>query len=713
MLGTLRAVTDGFHVGTMNNLLDCLIILAYVQIVFGIGAMLANPRSKINISLGFLCIGAGIWIKGIEWMQASLNFFWPDKIIFFGALLTVSCFYYFTSVFPKTLVGNEQNNFWKAVLTKYFLPQWLLLICLPFNLIVRSVHIVGMEIRPVNGPLFIPFAVVQLGYIFFAFKNMYRQFIRGTVASRQRVLYMFWGLVFFIFGGSVCDIILPALGYPTAKFIGPFCSLVFLIAVLLSIGAYQLMDIRIALVDLCSTIASALVAIFFLYTVLLLRHASGWMSDESWILQIVLSLAVFLFSRYLFEYIFHWLFLKRYDRFTEMVDQLNQILTSQTETRAIVHVVNSYLAKALNASVVCFYDYETSKFIFGPTVDPSIVSTISLMTIREIEHYAESSKLIMVEQPSQLFAIATIAEGSIIYGYVLLGNLQAFEFLGNEQIEVLERLFGHITTAYARAVLYESLRAKVQYQVKNITQQAKRLQELSKSKMDFVQMTSHQLRTPITVLNGALQLLLEDGIGLNDKRELISMAYEKSQQLARLVSEVLDLARIQKGVLDETSMQHAVALDTVFQNLIPVFEPRLAAKNLAFTYSKLGPISIIGNSMYLEQAFSNLLENAIDHTESGSISVHYNVEPEAIVVCIEDTGVGIQESVKDKLFSSKASSTKPNGVGMGLYIVDVIIRAHLYGHIWFESNQTGTIFYVRLKRLPEVIAKTNINLLAY
>ena len=244
-------------------------------------------------------------------MQASLNFFWPDKVIFFGALLTVSSFYYFTSVFPNTIFKEHTDNVWNALFTKYFLPQWVLLLCLPFNLIIRNVLFLHNEIRPVNGPVFIPFAIVQLVYIFLAFKNMYRQFIRGTVVSRQRILYMFWGLVFFIFGGSVCDIILPALGYPTTKFIGPFCSLVFLIAVLLSIGAYQLMDIRIALVDLCSTIASALVAIFFLYTVLLLRHASGWMSDESWILQIVLSLAVFLFSRYLFEYIFHWLFLKR------------------------------------------------------------------------------------------------------------------------------------------------------------------------------------------------------------------------------------------------------------------------------------------------------------------------------------------------------------------------------------------------------------------
>ena len=128
--------------------------------------------------------------------------------------------------------------------------------------------------------------------------------------------------------------------------------------------------------------------------------------------------------------------------------------------------------------------------------------------------------------------------------------------------------------------MYESLRAKVQYQVKNITQQAKRLQELSKSKMDFVQMTSHQLRTPITVLNGALQLLLEEGIELSDKRELIQMAHEKSQQLTRLVSGVLDLARIQKGVLDEASMQHAVALDRVFQNLIPVFETTAYCKKL-------------------------------------------------------------------------------------------------------------------------------------
>ena len=59
------------------------------------------------------------------------------------------------------------------------------------------------------------------------------------------------------------------------------------------------------------------------------------------------------------------------------------------------------------------YDYETSKFIFGPTVDPSIVSTISLMTIREIEHYAESSKLIMVEQPSQLLPLLQLQKAQV------------------------------------------------------------------------------------------------------------------------------------------------------------------------------------------------------------------------------------------------------------------------------------------------------------
>jgi signal transduction histidine kinase len=229
----------------------------------------------------------------------------------------------------------------------------------------------------------------------------------------------------------------------------------------------------------------------------------------------------------------------------------------------------------------------------------------------------------------------------------------------------------------------------------------RRLESMQSS---FVSIVSHELQTPVSIIKGyAGTLARPDGPWSRDT--VIRIAHtieEECDRLYRLISDLLDISRIQAG---RVAMSIGpVDVPDLAETLAERSRPRSAAHRFATDFPKDFPI-IRGDREKLRQALGNLVDNAIKYSPSGgTIMLGGRAEREHVVLFVRDQGIGIPREEQARVFErfhrvDTRLSRTTQGVGLGLYITQVIVEAH-GGQIWVESSGTsqGSTFYIRLPR---------------
>jgi len=233
-----------------------------------------------------------------------------------------------------------------------------------------------------------------------------------------------------------------------------------------------------------------------------------------------------------------------------------------------------------------------------------------------------------------------------------------------------------------------------------------RLRELESVRREFVANVSHEFRTPLSIINGYLETLEEGRVGKEMLRKSISVMRRHGDRLNRLIEDLLTISRMEeKGVRLETA--HAdigLLLSSVVSQLDPEVQQR-GAEVILEIEPQLPPLGI--DSYRMEQAFSNLLANALRHgSPTGSsrgarVTIVAAREGEDLVVSFTDDGPGIPFQDQEHLFErfyrvggDRARQT--GGTGLGLSIVKHVIQAH-GGRVGLRSRPgEGSTFTVHL-----------------
>ncbi|WP_099351735.1 ATP-binding protein [Fredinandcohnia onubensis] len=230
---------------------------------------------------------------------------------------------------------------------------------------------------------------------------------------------------------------------------------------------------------------------------------------------------------------------------------------------------------------------------------------------------------------------------------------------------------------------------------------------LDKLREDFIANVSHELRTPIAMLQGYSEAIMDDIASSEEERkEITKVIYDESLRMGRLVNELLDLARMQSGNI--TLNKEKVDFDTLINRVIRKFQGLAKDNQITLTATKVDEIGeIYIDSDRIEQVFTNLIDNAIRHTdENGQVVVHVTGQETSIKVDIKDTGSGIPEEDLPFVFerfykADKARTRGKSGTGLGLAIVKNIISAH-NGNISVHSKLgEGTTFTFVIPRKSE------------
>ncbi len=230
----------------------------------------------------------------------------------------------------------------------------------------------------------------------------------------------------------------------------------------------------------------------------------------------------------------------------------------------------------------------------------------------------------------------------------------------------------------------------------------RKLKELDKIKSGFVANVAHEFRTPLTIIKGNIDLVINGLTGKipPEQKDLLDGAVKVTNRLSRLVNDLLDISKIEAGKMQ--LRKERININNIIEDNIIVFEKLLNDRRqvLQKELSKEMP-DLIGDPDKLSQVFVNIFSNAIKYSpEGGRIKVKTTNLENEIMIEISDTGEGMMPEDIDRIFDkfTRVTAEKKEGTGLGLPIAKDIVTLH-HGRIWVKSEAgKGSQFYFTLPK---------------
>ena len=225
-----------------------------------------------------------------------------------------------------------------------------------------------------------------------------------------------------------------------------------------------------------------------------------------------------------------------------------------------------------------------------------------------------------------------------------------------------------------------------------------RLSDAFEIQRQFTANAAHELRTPLALMQVQLDLYHSNSHPDNDADtvQMIKMVTEQNDRLNKMVKTLLDMSELQTVGRDDE-----IILDALVDEVLEDLEPLAEGKNIRLI-GKCKDITMVGSDILIYRLVYNLVENAIKYNHSGGqVTVTADRKEKHVYLSVEDTGAGIPEELKERVFEpffrvDKSRSRELGGVGLGLALVREIVRVH-DGNITVKSNPPGgTIFEVVL-----------------
>ncbi len=237
-------------------------------------------------------------------------------------------------------------------------------------------------------------------------------------------------------------------------------------------------------------------------------------------------------------------------------------------------------------------------------------------------------------------------------------------------------------------------------------------EESDNLKTAFLQNMSHEIRTPLNGIIGFSELLNDEFISKVDTMRFTSIIKQSGKRLIEIVNNVLDISKIQTGQLEIHKKN--ILIHLVLEDLFIFFSPIANVRNIKLNcnFENDKTTVIFSDEAKLYQILSNLINNALKFTKSGSIDFGFINKNNAVEFYVKDTGIGISKELYEKVFlrfvQAEMSQTRSfEGAGLGLAICKGLVEL-LGGKIWVESQlNKGTTFYFTLPCIAVDIKEKN------
>lgn len=299
-------------------------------------------------------------------------------------------------------------------------------------------------------------------------------------------------------------------------------------------------------------------------------------------------------------------------------------------------------------------------------------------------------------------------------GFLFAGHKLSGDIYSDNDIRVLRIVANELAIGVQNALAYEqiqafneTLQAKVDDATKRLRHANDELKQLDQAKDEFISMASHQLRTPLTTTKGYVSMVLEGDFGkpTRDMIEPLTQALDSANRMARMVNDLLNVSRMDAGKFFIDA--HETDLSQVVPQEVAGLQSLAESKQVALSYHepkrKIPLVNLDEDKM--RQVIMNLIDNSIHYGNKtpgeGKTDVYLELVGREVVFRVVDNGIGVPKAMKPKMFgkffrASNAQNARPDGTGLGLYLVKRVVEDH-GGEIIFESEEgKGSTFGFRM-----------------
>ncbi len=410
------------------------------------------------------------------------------------------------------------------------------------------------------------------------------------------------------------------------------------------------------------------------------------------------------------------------------VNDVSKALTEKLELNELIKRVGDQMKRLFNSDItyLAILDPDTQIINFpyqdgdnmppmklGEGLTSQIIQTGEPLLInRDTDIIAEYNKLGISQTGKQAISYLGVpipVEDTII-GVLSVQSTQVESRFNEEDKNLLSTIAINVGVALHNAELYEAARdAKA------------RAEDANEAKSAFLSTVSHELRTPLTSVLGFAKIIrkrLEDkifpAVTIDDQKikktmkqvsENLNVVVSEGERLTNLINDVLDLAKIESGRMEWN--KKAIFMQDVISRAVASTSSLFEEKKLALKKNIQPDLPLVSaDEDKLIQVVINLLSNAVKFTDKGKVVLEAYLDNGQIIVEVQDTGIGIAEKDKHKVFEKfrQAGDTltdKPKGTGLGLPICREIIEHH-GGIIWMKSEPgVGSTFFFSIPIIGE------------
>ena len=307
-----------------------------------------------------------------------------------------------------------------------------------------------------------------------------------------------------------------------------------------------------------------------------------------------------------------------------------------------------------------------------------------------------------------------LKKAAIIIGAALLVGILAVLLTSRMAVRGLRdmnRRVEHISEGNLDEKLPERGFRETRYLAKNYNSVISKLADIDSTRQEFVSDVSHELKTPITSMKVLAESLLQnENATKEDYAEFMTDIVDEIDRETKIINDLLALVKTDKQnvVMNFSEVNINQLIDVILRRVTPIAQKR----NIELKYESYREVTAEADEVKLSLVISNLVENAIKYNvDNGWVRISLNADHKYYYIKVADSGVGIPEDAKDKVFDrfyrvSKDRSRDTGGTGLGLAIARASINAHGGTIKLYSESGKGTTFTVRLPLVQEAAAET-------
>ncbi len=689
---------------------------------------LFTKRGSLATGSGFfalLCVSAAIWLAAniLSDVDISNSLFWV-RVSFVSITITLYSFLMFVNRFPEPRFVRPLETAVHTVIASVM----LILILTPW--FIPRVEFENSIATVIPGTLYVVFFPYVAYALLLAIWRLSRVGkMRPLHRTQARLILLGIGITAGI--ATITNLILPfILGTNDLYWMASVGALALVATSAYSIIKQHLFDIRTAFTRTLAYVGSIVVIGTLLGLIVAQIMSRIHMTTAN--LQVTMTIAAIAVAivyppiKTLFDALTEKIFFRKTYTVQRAINEMTEVFSRATSLEHLLSRTATELRRftGSESAIVILQPHTIERKVsrsarkgFSFASEETINRLIAelpkrhkLIVFDELDVKDEGIRRAM-EGANIALASQVLAPNGLI-GYIMLGRKQNGHLYTQRDVELIDTVSDEFAIAIQSMLrlqeileLNAGLQARIESATADLRMTNKKLKQLDQTKDEFISLTSHQLRTPLTTIKGYISMLLDGDAGelSSSQRKLLEEAFNSSQRMVHLISDFLNISRIQTGKFEVELSETNLA--DVLDEEIDQLRASAVSRQINLLYDKPTNFPVMSvDEGKIRQVMMNFIDNALYYSPAQTdVHVVLSYSGKVVEFKVIDHGIGVPAAEQHKLFNkfvraSNAKKQRPDGTGIGLFMAKKIVVLH-DGAIIFESKEgQGSTFGFRLNR---------------